>query len=303
LDIVLPCYGNLPLLKVAVESVLRQDDDRWQLTVVDDGDDPEFPAWFASLNQPRVRYEQNEVNLGVSGNFQKCLDAAKHEYVVVMGADDIMLPNYVRTVLGLTERFPAASIIQPGVEVIGSEGEPAHTLADFTKQHIYRPKVTGDVVLSGERLVTSLLHGDWLYFPSLCWRTEALASAGFDKRFVIVQDLSAVLRLLEQGAKLVASDTVCFQYRRHALSVSSAGAVRGSRFVEERAFFREMARLMDARGWPRAARAARWHVSSRLHALTMVPTAACRQPRGVGTLLGHALRPMRRHRQRPESRG
>ncbi|MFD0581333.1 hypothetical protein [Dactylosporangium darangshiense] len=48
----------------------------------------------------------------------------------------------------------------------------------------------------------------------------------------------------------------------------------GNRFSEAREFFVAAARHMDEHGWPRAGRAARWHLSSRIHALTMLPAAA-----------------------------
>ncbi len=66
---------------------------------------------------------------------------------------------------------------------------------------------------------------------------------------------------------------MCFQYRRHEASVSSVGAAQATRFVEERNYFMDVADRMRAQGWDRAARAAHNHVSSRLHALTMLPGA------------------------------
>jgi hypothetical protein len=74
---------------------------------------------------------------------------------------------------------------------------------------------------------------------------------------------------------------VCFRYRRHRSSVSSARALDGSRFVEERRFFSAEADRMAARGWRRAARAARRHYASRLNALSLLP-AAVRHRRSAG---------------------
>lgn len=290
LDIMLPYYGDVELMKLTVASVIHQSDGRWQLTVVDDGQEPGVPEWFASLDHPRIRYERNARNLGITGNFQKCLNMVERDHMVMMGCDDIMLPNYVATVIGLLERFGGATIIQPGVEIVDSRGEPVRTLVDQGKQRIYGPRHTGPVVLRGEPLAVSLLRGNWLYFPSLCWRSAALAEVGFDERLRVIQDLAAVLELLQRGATLVVDDEVCFQYRRHPVSVSSTLALRGSRFIEERAFFDEVAPRLAARGWPRAARAARWHVSSRLHAITMLARAARRHDRaGMRLLLGHAF--------------
>jgi len=44
---------------------------------------------------PRITYERNEKNLGANANYRKCLTFVENPLVQVMGADDIMLPNYV----------------------------------------------------------------------------------------------------------------------------------------------------------------------------------------------------------------
>ena len=74
IDIMLPHYGDTALMQAAVQSVLDQTDKDWRLTVVDDGREPDVPEWFASLGDERVRYLRNEVNLGITRNFQKCVD-------------------------------------------------------------------------------------------------------------------------------------------------------------------------------------------------------------------------------------
>jgi hypothetical protein len=94
---------------------------------------------------------------------------------------------------------------------------------------------------------------------------------------------------------MVVDPTLCFRYRRHAESVSSSDAVAGHRFVEARTYFLDTAQQMTAHGWPRAARAARRYLSSRLHAAAMLPGAlAARQGGTVRVLARHAFGPARR---------
>ncbi|GAA3245680.1 glycosyltransferase family 2 protein [Dactylosporangium siamense] len=274
LDIMLPHYGDVELLKLAVNSVIAQTDDRWQLTVLDDSTADGIPEWFASLGHARVRYQRNPRNLGVTGNFQQCVDLATEPFMVIMGCDDVMLPNYVATVHALVAAHPEAVLLQPGVEVIDAQGAVVRTLADSTKRRVYAPKISGTVVMSGEELAVSLLRGNWLYFPSLCWRTSEMKAVGFDASLQVIQDLRLILELVTRGGTLVATDEVAFQYRRHGSSLSSSSAVTGGRFSEARDFFLATAARMDAHGWHKAARAARWHLSSRIHALTMLPAAA-----------------------------
>jgi len=274
IDIMLPYYGPVDLMKATVRSILAQDDKDWRLTVVDDGyPDESIPGWFAELGDDRVRYLRNEQNLGANRNYQKCLGLIEHELVVIMGADDLMLPNYVGTIRAAHAAHPKAAMIQPGVQVIDGDGVPARTLIDETKRRVYAPKVDGRRVMGGEELAVSLLRGNWLYFPALCWRSDAIVDLGFREGLDTIQDLALVMDLVERGEELVVDSQECFQYRRHRASDSSWRALEGTRFIEERNFFVDVAERMDALGWKRAARASRLHVSSRLNALTLLPLA------------------------------
>lgn len=274
LDIMMPYYGDVGLMQAAVRSILVQSDPDWHLTVVDDGEAAGVPEWFAALDDPRVTYLRNPVNLGVTGNFRRCVELARRDRMVMMGCDDLMLPDYVATVRGLEKLAPGAGIVQPGVEVIDEAGHVVGGgLVDSAKRRLYRPKGPGPHVMEGQPLAVSLLRGNWLYFPSLCWRREAVQSVGFRTGLEIVQDLALAIDLVQQGGSLAVDDEVCFHYRRHEGSVSARAAVAASRFVEERNYFLDVAGRMRDQGWNRAARVSRNHVSSRLHALTLLPGA------------------------------
>ena len=96
LDIALPFYGDVAFLKETVASVLAQTDPNWRLQVVDDGyPDDSLPEWFSELNDSRISYLRNPQNLGANGNFQKCLSLLSSEYCLVMGADDILDPDFI----------------------------------------------------------------------------------------------------------------------------------------------------------------------------------------------------------------
>ncbi|WP_238412161.1 glycosyltransferase family 2 protein [Saccharothrix deserti] len=293
IDIMLPHYGDTSYLKTAVHSVIAQDDEDWHLTVVDDSDtdDTDLPEWFGSLDDPRVRYLSNEHNLGINANFQKCLDLAERDFLVIMGSDDAMLPNYVSTVRRATRRFPDADVVQPGVEVIDGSGRVVHPLTDRVKRGLYAPG-TAPRLLDGEDLAVSLLRGNWTYFPSLCWRRAAVKDIGFRRGLSVVLDLALMLDLLKRGGQLAVVPDVCFQYRRHEGSLSSSLACLGGRFTEEHDFFLGVAEHMDRIGWHRAARAARLHLSSRLHALLLLPGAVTsRQAASAKALARHAFGP------------
>ena len=85
IEFVVPYHGHPGWLQETVRSVLDQTDrglaDAWCSTAilhdlgVTVGDDQ---------GDPRITYVRNETNLGVNANFQRCLDLATGEYVVVL---------------------------------------------------------------------------------------------------------------------------------------------------------------------------------------------------------------------------
>ncbi|MDO9395058.1 MAG: glycosyltransferase, partial [Herbiconiux sp.] len=114
LDILMPFWGRFDHFREAVGSVLAQTDPDWRLVIVDDVyPDPAPGEWAASLDDPRIEYRRNAVNLGVGGNFRECVRLVRHERAVLMGCDDRMLPGYVARIGALAAAHPGAAILQP----------------------------------------------------------------------------------------------------------------------------------------------------------------------------------------------
>lgn len=293
IDIMLPFWGDPLLLRQTVESVLGQTDPEWRLTVIDDAyPDPSVAEYFAQMDDPRVRYVRNDVNVGIIENFRASVRLATADHLVVLGSDDLLLPGYVAALRDAVRRHPDAAVFQPGVRVIDENGAPSLPLVDRVKQRMLRPDTrTGDAVLSDERLATSLTRGNWLYWPSLLFRTEAIRAHEFRDDLPIVLDLAILLDIAFAGGSLIVIDDEVFAYRRHTASASQKAILDGSRFTDDRRFFLETARRADARGWPSTARAARARLFARLHALTTVPTVLRRgDAAGRRALWRHILR-------------
>ena len=275
-DIALPFYGDVTFLKEAVASVIAQTNPNWHLLVVDDGyPDETLPAWFAGLADSRISYLRNVENLGANGNFQKCLSLVTSEFCVVMGADDILEPNFINVVANTISKYPEASIIHPGIKIVDENNNEISTRSEMVKLKI-RSSLQTNQILFGEALATSLMKGNWMYFPAITWRTKIIQEIGFRPGFNVCQDLGLAMDLIMQGGKMVVIDDEIFRYRRHTASDSSVKAINGERFIDERNFFKVMATDLKSLGWSKAARAARVHLTSRLHAASLIPACISR---------------------------
>lgn len=262
-DILLPFWGDVALFKLTVQSVLAQTNPNWSLLIFDDhypSDEPE--KYVKAIGDARITYHRHKENIGITPNFNFALSKATAPYFLMLGCDDILLPNYIETVL---TDIGEADFYQPRVEVIDQNGQIYKPLTDKVKSFI-SPKPG---VYSGEKLATSLSHGNWLYFPSILWRTDVVKTYGFDDQYKIAEDLLLELQLILDGHTLAVGSTPAFQYRRFSQSLSSKEKKRGGvRFNEEDSVYALFAEKFQAKGWNKAAKAAKLRLTSRLHHLT-----------------------------------
>jgi hypothetical protein len=296
LDLLIPYYGEPQHLHEAIAAVRALEDTDWRLTIVEDA----YPGGAAverqvvELDDRRIRYLRNERNVGVNANVHRCIQLAERDHFVITGHDDLVLPNYGRVVAGLLERHPDAALIQPAVRVIDEDGRPHRPLPDRIKALAARrvqPAAGDEVVLQGEAAVSSLLRGNWLYTPALCYRRDALQRAPFRPGIDAAHDLAFVVDVLLDGGTLVVGTEVGFAYRRHRHSHSSSFARSGVRFEQERRYFDDISAELRDRGWHAAERSARRRLLSRFNAAAQLPSALRhRQGGAVRSLARQAFR-------------
>lgn len=291
LDIFIPYWGDPDYMKETVNSVLAQDNDDWLLTVIDDAyPGLEIKDFMAGITDPRVKYIRKERNAGITENYRSCVAMATEEVLVILGCDDVLLPNYVDTILEAHKRYPDAAVIQPGVQVIDEKSQIVVTLVDTVKQKLVKPRGGGRQLIAGESIATNLMHGDWLYWPSLAFRTDKIRKVDFRDGFPIIQDLALIMDMIYNGDQLLVEPTVCFKYRRHSNSASSAKLVDGSRFAGEREYFAVSAAQAQELGWNKAARSARLRLTSRAHSASLLPNAVLtRNSSAVKALVRHTF--------------
>jgi glycosyltransferase involved in cell wall biosynthesis len=288
---VVPYYVAPRYLFEMIESVRAQTRDDWRLTVVDD----QYPGteaadYIAAIGDPRIEHRVNEVNLGATGNVCHCLTLGELDYITVLGADDALHPNYVQVVEDTFARHPEAIMVHPGVTVVDGEGAPTDSLADRIKRIASR-NAWKHSELDGPTALESLMRGNWLYVPAMAFRTDVVPRAERLGEFKSIADLGWVVDMLLGGGTLALDPTPAFRYRRHAASHSSGHAKNVLRFDEERLYYTAAAMRLEEAGWTKAARAARLHPLSRMHALQSATGAlASGNLKLAATLSGRALR-------------
>lgn len=262
IDILLPFWGDINLFKQTVQSVLSQSNPNWRLLIFDDCYPSEEPKkYIESISDQRITYYRHKRNIGITKNFNFALSKATAPYFIMLGCDDILLPSYVEISM---KDIGSADFYQPTVQIINQNGDIYMPLADRIKQVLMpRPGLH-----TGEKLASSLCYGNWLYFPSILWRTDIVKKYKFNSNYKIAEDLFLELQLILDGYVLNVGSTPIFQYRRFSQSLSSKERRRGGvRFNEEEEVYNLFSERFATKGWKKAARIARIRPTSRLHKL------------------------------------
>ena len=263
-----PYYSNLEYLDVALRSIVAQSDPRWTAIVVDDaGPEPGAAELVAAIGDRRIRYVRNEQNLGVSGNFNRCLDlgAAEVEIVAVFHADDVLEPDYVSAVRSAHGAFPEATCVAPRVTVIDHLGVPTRSIADSVKRMLWPRRLPA--TLAGDRGLAKLMRGLFFYCPSVSYRVDLLPELRFDGRWRQVMDLDLYARVLLGGGSIVVVPDRVYRYRRHDATMTAQNSRSLVRLEEEVAVSREVSDAARSIGWRRSVRSARLRLTVRLNGL------------------------------------
>ena len=109
-------------LTTAVESVLDQTYQDYELIVIDDGSTDDTPE-LASGFPVKVRYVRQE-NQGLSAVRNRGIELACGEYIIFLDADDVLAPGKLETQVKVLERTGADVAYGDWQEVVqGDDGQ------------------------------------------------------------------------------------------------------------------------------------------------------------------------------------
>lgn len=100
-SIVMPTYKRASSIGEAIESVLQQSYQNWELVIVDDGGNDGTDQVVAAYKEARIRYESLSTNQGVSAARNRALAMAKGELICYLDSDNEWHQNYLLLMTGL----------------------------------------------------------------------------------------------------------------------------------------------------------------------------------------------------------
>jgi glycosyltransferase involved in cell wall biosynthesis len=100
-SICVPTYNGARYLEECLESAIGQSHRNLEVLTVDDGSSDETVSILQKYAQrdPRVRLVQNPSRLGLVGNWNRCVDLARGEWLKFLFQDDVLQPTCVERML------------------------------------------------------------------------------------------------------------------------------------------------------------------------------------------------------------
>lgn len=93
ISVVLPAYNCEKTIDAAVNSILNQTYENFELIIIDDGSTDNTYELLQKYTDNRIRLFRNQCNEGIIYTLNKGLSLANGEYIARMDADDISFPN------------------------------------------------------------------------------------------------------------------------------------------------------------------------------------------------------------------
>jgi glycosyltransferase involved in cell wall biosynthesis len=207
-SVLIPSYNSAHFLDETIKSVLDQTFSNFELIIVDDqSTDNTDEVVQKYLNDGRVTYYKNEINLGLSGNFNKCLSYANGEYIKFLMCDDKFHPQLLEKFVPIMQQYSNVSLVTSYREEFG--------LSNYLWKAPYQNLVDGK-----KAIYDSLQDCNWFGEPTtVMFRKSNLFIGGFNQQYNALVDWDMWLRQLTLGDCYVIPEVLSY-FRIHANQAS-----------------------------------------------------------------------------------
>ncbi len=211
-------------IEEAIESVLAQTYEPWELLLVNDGSSDRSASIAQSYVQQypqQISYLEHEgcQNLGMSASRNLGIHQAKGKYIAFIDADDVWLPEKLQQQVELMESQPDAALVCGRTQWWYSwTGKPADQQRDFV-QELDLPLNT---LVKPPEILLLFLQNEWASLHDILVRQNAIASVGgYEDSFPgMYEDQVFHAKLCLNFSAYVADCCWC-RYRQHSEACTS----------------------------------------------------------------------------------
>ncbi|MEB3181394.1 MAG: glycosyltransferase family A protein [Nostocaceae cyanobacterium] len=222
-SVIIPAYNSMIYLPEAVESVLHQTFEDFEVIIVNDGSSDGIENWVAQITDLRVKLI-SQANQGLSAARNTGIKNARGEFITFIDADDIWEPTKLEKQVHCLEEKPKVGLVYNWVTLIDEKGT-------FTGR-VFKNHAEGDV---WQRLIEHNIVecGSVAMIRRYCFETVGL----FDRDIGAAQDWEMWLRIAARYPFAVVKEPLV-RYRQHPNNKSKnyAKVLQDFRTIIERTF-------------------------------------------------------------------
>jgi glycosyltransferase involved in cell wall biosynthesis len=166
-------YNRASLLREAIQSALSQSYDNFEVLICDNASQDETEDVVASFDDARIKYARSDTNLGMIANFNRVIELADADAVVLLSDDDVLYPAYLSSVVPVLSSHPSVGVVHTALDLIDSESR-------ILKPGVRLLEPKGLVTVEpGPRYLERSMDSLWTVgWSSALFRTDALREVG-----------------------------------------------------------------------------------------------------------------------------
>lgn len=196
-SILMPVFKTAPFLREAVDSILAQTYNDFELIVLNDCSPDNAEDILDTYNDPRIIRYRGEKNQGLANVLNIGIAMARGKYIARMDSDDISLPSRLKKQVNFLDSHPDIDLCSCGMELFGAKS--GRWIRESNPEKVK---------------ITALFFSPILHASSV-WRRQSFEKHNlhFDQSMVPAEDYDLWCRTLVKGLKLVNLPDVLYQYR------------------------------------------------------------------------------------------
>ena len=199
-SIIIPMYNRERYIREAINSVLSQTFQDFEIVVIDDGSDDSSVNIVESITDNRIHIYKNESNMGIPRARNIGLLHARGEYIAILDSDDVMRPARLEKQIAYLNN-------NREYVGVGSWSNSIDEQGSIKKYLRTRP-------VSHESIKASLLFHCSIHNRSFTARSEVLKKLQYDEAYDVAEDYELLIRILDYG-KLYNLPSVLVSAREH----------------------------------------------------------------------------------------
>lgn len=122
-SVIIPTYNRHRLLSQAIESVLNQSHEDYELLVIDDASEKPPDSIIQSYSDSRIRYIKKDKNEGACKARNTGIRKSCGEFIAFLDSDDIWEPDKLTKQLEVFKNNPGVGVVYTGTKIVRQNRE------------------------------------------------------------------------------------------------------------------------------------------------------------------------------------